>query len=431
LLCGVFYLNSTSVFGMLPSGSFAVSGLQSGCSARALAMGSAYTGMAEGISAVFWNPAGLGALNGGEVSFHHASNFGGSIQEAAVFGMRTGEAGGFAFSLNYMDSGLFERRDIFGSLLSGQNTASEMGAVLGWGSEIFRYFFAGAAIKAGKKSIADNDYNFFAGDLGLLWKPDTFFSMGLTYFNLGGKIMDNYLMSGLRAGAAYRLNAGKDNRLTIAAACEAQPSGQYRISAGIENTGYSVLSVRLGYVYNFTNNRLEGFYGFTAGLGITAGNLSVDYAFIPFGDLGSSHRVSLSFAMPDPELKKIYLPKTDRRVMTFETAHFDHNSYELKSETITLLLKNIKILKENPKTEIRITGHTSKSGGKSYNLLLSEKRALTIRNYLIREGGIPIERIFIIGYGDAHPAVFEADPGQVNSDAAKMNRRGLFEIIKQ
>jgi hypothetical protein len=40
--------------------------------------------------------------------------------------------------------------------------------------------------------------------------------------------------------------------------------------------------------------------GFTAGAGVRAGLFQLDYAFVPYGDLGISHRVSVGYEFPNP-----------------------------------------------------------------------------------------------------------------------------------
>jgi len=94
-----------------------------------------------------------------------------------------------------------------------------------------------------------------------------------------------------------------------------------------------------------------------------------------------------------------------------------------------ILKRNIQILKENPKAQIRVAGYTSASGTKEYNQKLSERRADAVEAYLIEEGIVDASRLSTIGYGEEDPASFEAAPKEIYSDAAKSNMRVLFEII--
>jgi OmpA-OmpF porin, OOP family len=116
-------------------------------------------------------------------------------------------------------------------------------------------------------------------------------------------------------------------------------------------------------------------------------------------------------------------------VLAFEDVHFDFDKSTLKPEAQVILKRNIQLLKDNPKTQIRIAGYTSASGTEEYNQKLSERRAKAVEEYLIKEGAITQDRLSTIGYGETHPAMYEAAPKQLYSKAAKANMRALFEIV--
>jgi len=118
-------------------------------------------------------------------------------------------------------------------------------------------------------------------------------------------------------------------------------------------------------------------------------------------------------------------------VLAFEGIHFDFDKATLKPEAQTILKRNIQILKENPKAQVRIAGYTSASGTGAYNQRLSERRANAVKGYLVSEGLIPSDRLSIIGYGKKDPAMHEAAPKDLYSAAAKANMRALFEIVVQ
>ena len=118
-------------------------------------------------------------------------------------------------------------------------------------------------------------------------------------------------------------------------------------------------------------------------------------------------------------------------VLAFEDIHFDFDKSTLKPEAQAILKRSIQILKDNPKTKVRIAGYTSASGTDAYNQKLSERRANAVHEYLVNEGVIARDRLSTIGYGEANPAMYEAAPKELYSTAAKANMRVLFEIIVQ
>jgi OOP family OmpA-OmpF porin len=116
-------------------------------------------------------------------------------------------------------------------------------------------------------------------------------------------------------------------------------------------------------------------------------------------------------------------------ILAFEDVHFDFDKSTLKPEAQTILKRNIQLLKDNPKTKVRIAGYTSASGTEAYNQALSERRAYAVRAYLVNEGVITPDRLSTIGYGETNPAMYEAAPKELYSKAAKANMRVLFEIV--
>ena len=61
-------------------------------------------------------------------------------------------------------------------------------------------------------------------------------------------------------------------------------------SAGAEVRLMDLLALRVGY-----DGRIDADNGLTAGFGVKVADMGVDYAYIPFGRLGNSHRVALTY----------------------------------------------------------------------------------------------------------------------------------------
>lgn len=115
-------------------------------------------------------------------------------------------------------------------------------------------------------------------------------------------------------------------------------------------------------------------------------------------------------------------------VLVLEDVHFNFDTAELNNETKVILRQHVQTLKANPQARVRIAGYTSASGSAEYNQALSERRAQSIKAFLIAEG-VDANRFKTIGFGQTNPAEYEANPSVLRSDAAKANMRGLFEII--
>jgi OOP family OmpA-OmpF porin len=122
-------------------------------------------------------------------------------------------------------------------------------------------------------------------------------------------------------------------------------------------------------------------------------------------------------------------PKAEVKFIILEDQHFEFDKSTLTKEGQVILERNILVFKENPEMKVRIAGYASASGTEEYNQKLSERRAKTVQDYLIKEGGIVPGRMTTIGYGETRPATYEPIPSDINSKAAKSNMRVLFEII--
>ena len=111
--------------------------------------------------------------------------------------------------------------------------------------------------------------------------------------------------------------------------------------------------------------------------------------------------------------------------ITLKNIFFATNKSELLPASFLELDKLVQYLIETPKTIIKISGHTDKTGNEDQNKILSEARAKAVGEYLTLKG-IDKLRINYIGYGSSKPiATNETDEGK------QQNRRVEFIITKK
>jgi len=138
---------------------------------------------------------------------------------------------------------------------------------------------------------------------------------------------------------------------------------------------------------------------------------------------------------PKPEPKPVLIPapkpepKVVEKVILLEDVHFDLDKSTLTKEAQTILKRNIQVMKESPNMKIVIQGHTSAIATEEYNQKLSERRARSVEEFLVKEGGIAPDRLSEIGYGETRMEKPEPNPEITESEAAKTNRRVIFKII--
>ena len=104
--------------------------------------------------------------------------------------------------------------------------------------------------------------------------------------------------------------------------------------------------------------------------------------------------------------------------------NFEFNKSRLLPEAYPILEHAKEILKENPDVKVEVQGYCDYIGSDAYNQKLSEKRANTVRNYLVN-AGIESNRITAVGYGKSNPV------GDNKTAIGRAeNRRIEFKILK-
>lgn len=92
-----------------------------------------------------------------------------------------------------------------------------------------------------------------------------------------------------------------------------------------------------------------------------------------------------------------------KKIELNENVEFKTNSHELASATDPVLEEVVQIMKAHPEIiRVRVEGHTDKVGKPKYNLALSDRRAKTVKEYLISHG-IESSRLTSKGFGMTRP----------------------------
>ena len=102
---------------------------------------------------------------------------------------------------------------------------------------------------------------------------------------------------------------------------------------------------------------------------------------------------------------------------------FEVNKSDLKPDFLEVLHSVSLVLKEHKSTMIEVAGHTDSTGSDSYNQLLSQQRAQSVTNVLIRDGVEPV-RIDTVGYGEARPMTSNDTP-----EGRQQNRRVELTLL--
>ncbi|CAA7625650.1 peptidoglycan-associated lipoprotein Pal [Magnetospirillum sp. UT-4] len=103
---------------------------------------------------------------------------------------------------------------------------------------------------------------------------------------------------------------------------------------------------------------------------------------------------------------------------------FDYDKSALRTDAKATLDKQVAWLKKYPTYKMTIEGHADERGTREYNLALGERRANSVKEYMVG-AGLPKDRIKTISYGKERPVALGS-----NEAAWSQNRRGVTVLSK-
>lgn len=263
-------------------------------SARSAALGGSFSAVEQGQDALFGNPAGLAKLQGLGAGLHYQNWLAGVSDETAYASESLGPGLGMGGYGHVTDYGSFDLRDDNGQLV-GQSSARDLAFGLGAGLSVGAFDF-GLAARALRQDLVGEQAWGFSMDAGVAWSHAGT-RLGLAAVNVGPPVDGSPEAESLRLGAAQRFNFGTAS-LCPALGLQWEPQGLSHVQVGLEAKLNGALALRGGYDQPLGETLLQGMQGFTLGLGFRWASFSLDYAYLPFGDLGAGQRLSLSWRAP-------------------------------------------------------------------------------------------------------------------------------------
>jgi outer membrane protein OmpA-like peptidoglycan-associated protein len=133
-------------------------------------------------------------------------------------------------------------------------------------------------------------------------------------------------------------------------------------------------------------------------------------------------------------LKDLNAKVSDRevRIELSTDVLFDFDSYALRAEASATLRKVATVLKDYGKSPVVIEGHTDGKGADAYNQTLSERRADSVKRWLVDPGGVEAARISTRGWGKTKPVAANTKPdGADDPEGRQKNRRVEITVKRQ
>jgi outer membrane protein OmpA-like peptidoglycan-associated protein len=116
-------------------------------------------------------------------------------------------------------------------------------------------------------------------------------------------------------------------------------------------------------------------------------------------------------------------------LFVFRHLYFDFNKSAIRPDAALELNRLIDYMRKYPTVIIDLSAHTDSRGNDDYNQALSERRAASARQYLLRHG-IALHRTIIHGYGEAMPVNGCKNGVPCTEAAYQLNRRIEIKILQ-
>jgi outer membrane protein OmpA-like peptidoglycan-associated protein len=123
--------------------------------------------------------------------------------------------------------------------------------------------------------------------------------------------------------------------------------------------------------------------------------------------------------------------ETEIRIELSGDVLFDFDKAEIRAEAEPVLMGVADVLKQHPDAAVTIAGYTDAKGSDSYNLALSERRAASVKAWLVKNAGVNGAKLTTQGLGEANPVAPNANPdGSDNPEGRQKNRRVEIAVRK-
>jgi len=283
-------------------GTFGAQFLKLGVSARATAMGSAYTAVADNAEAVYWNPAGIVNVRGSELSLHQ-TQWPADIKlsyATYVFNPRS-VPGTFALSARALWMDPQVERTAYEQEGTGRTFDSGMSSLGLTYSRFFTdKFSAGATVHFMHMGLAEFSVNSALADMGIIYRIGIRgMKIGMSILSLGPEVTFDErparMPTSFKVGFAFEPVRVGASRLIASSEFQHPVDNVERANFGLEYNYSNNMYLRGGYNMNYDSEE------FAAGGGIRVDTgrrsyIGLDYSWVDMQALGYVHRVSVAIA---------------------------------------------------------------------------------------------------------------------------------------
>ena len=303
--------SSAGIFSRENTGTTGATFLKIEAGARPVAMGGAFVAVADDANTTYWNPAGLAQLEEREITAMHNEWLEDIRYEFLGYAQpikSEGRAQGFGVSVMCLYMSGLESRTNETIEPEGTFGAYDIAVAGAYAREVGKGVSIGTNVKLIHQRIENETAWSGAIDLGLLYRlpgPRGGLQLGFAVQNIGPGIKfvkeSDPLPLNIKAGIAKSLELRQiKSKLILAldvnAPIDNVPNGHFGAEFVYKKIENIELAARVGYKTN-TISDLNALSGLSAGVGFVWKRMGIDYVWVPYGDLGNTHRISLTIKL--------------------------------------------------------------------------------------------------------------------------------------
>lgn len=277
--------------------------------ARSVALGSAFVGVADDGTALFSNPAGLAWLPFPQVLSETDFWLVDSFQQTLLWAFPLAPHWGLGLAGRYLGFGSLPGYDAAGTATEDYGVGRlNLNAGAGW--EFLPDWAIGLEMEMDWDRLDQSTTSDLTWGLGILGRLSPWVKIGAGFQHdplavTPGEVLFSQTQIG--TSVLWPLDV-RQSFLTVLSAT-AETEGDWLLQGGAEYAWSKTFFLRVGCREPLQDSETGGLSGLTAGAGAKIGDLRVDYAYSPYGDLGNAHRITVGFDFPPPRPTSTPRPK--------------------------------------------------------------------------------------------------------------------------
>jgi long-subunit fatty acid transport protein len=311
---GIAYSQLIPQLGNQRAGTSSLQFLKIGVGGRATGMGETFVAVANDITALYWNPAGLMQFEENGVHFSHAEWLVDLNHEFAGGVYRIGKSNAIGLSIISLNTPAMQKTTEFQPGGTGEYFKyGDLAFGLTFARKLTEQFSFGLTFRYVEETLAELKMRGFMFDIGTYyWTGLSNTRFAVTISNFGPQVKPSGSITTstggtlsefqqfppptmFRIGFAYDPIDNKTNKLTTSIQLNHPNDNAENLNIGAEYSYKNYLFLRGGYKFNVESEDFSAGVGFKVPISIT--KTSLDYSIANYKDLGFTHRISINLLL--------------------------------------------------------------------------------------------------------------------------------------